>query len=407
VTTLPDPRRAELDRLQWRALAVGVAALLVCGVGALFSPAQFFRAYLVAYLYFAGIAVGGIAILMVYHLTGGAWGFLIRRILEAGTRTLPAVAVLFAPVAFGIGYLYVWARPEEVAADPGLQHKRIYLNPPFFWARAALYFVSWLALAYFLNSWSLRQDDLADPRWARRLRRLSAPGLVVYGLTITFASVDWLMSLQPAFHSTIFGPLLASGQILTGHALTLIVLAWLVARPPLADLVSLEALNDLGNLLFTFLVIWAYMAFFQFMLIWMANLPVDVIWYLPRSRGGWQWVAAALFVFEFAIPFFLLLMRDIKRNPRTLAAVAGLILVMHLLYVYYEVMPAFPDTSPGEHWMDVLTPLGVGGIWLACFAWQLKRRPILPLHDVNQEAAVHFRRLDREEAAREEEVHHG
>ncbi len=239
------------------------------------------------------------------------------------------------------------------------------------------------------------------------MERLSAPGLVIYGLCITFAAVDWIMSLQPGFRSTIFGPIVASGQILSGQAFALIVLAWLVARPPVADLISLEALNDLGNLLLTFLIIWAYLVWFQFMLIWIANLPYEVIWYLPRSRGGWQWVAWALFILHFAIPFFLLLLRDIKRDPVTLAQVAGLLLFMQLVFQYYQVMPAFGETSIAEHWMDFLTPFGLGGLWLAYFLWQLQRGLLLPRHDVNQETALHYHELDREEEAREQEVQHG
>jgi hypothetical protein len=407
-STLPADRRERLERLQWRALVVGAVALAVCVVGAFFSPTQFFRAYLVAYLFFLGLAHGCFAILMIYHLTGGAWGFLIRRVLEAGMRTLPLMAVLFIPIACGVEFLYDWADPSLVAASRALQHKQVYLNVPFFIGRAVLYFVLWVGIAFLLSRWSREQDRTGDPALARRLTSLSGPGLAVYGVTITFASVDWVMSLQPAFRSTIFGPLFASGELLTGFACALVVMAWLVARPPLARLVSVEALNDLGNLLFTFLIIWAYMEFFQFMLIWIANLPYDVIWYLPRSTEGWQWVVWAIGIFHFAVPFFLLLSRDVKREPRALAALAGLILFMHLIYLYYQVLPAFPDTTLAEHWMDVLAPFAVGGLWLANFAWDLKSGPVLPQHDPSEQAAIHYRALDQEEAARAaEEVHHG
>ncbi len=405
--SLAVPRRDLLDRWQWSALLVGVAALVVCVAGAFFSPNQFFRAYLAAYLFFLGIAHGCLVILMVYHLTGGAWGVLIRRILEAGMWTLPLLAVLFTPIACGLPELYLWARPELVAATEGLRHKETYLNPTFFWVRAALFFIGWVGVASCLRAWSLRQDETDDPGLARRLTGLSGPGLVLFGLTITFASVDWVMSLQPAFRSTIFGPLFASGEIASGMAFVLIVLAWLTTRPPLADVYSKEAFNDLGNLLLTFLVIWAYMAFFQFMLVWIANLRYDNIWYLPRSRDGWEWVAWALFVFGFAVPFFLLLMRDVKRNPVALARVAGLALFMHLVYAYYQVMPAFADTTIDEHWMDFLTPFAVGGLWLANFLWVFKGSPVLPPHDPNLESAVHYRRQDQEEEARREELYHG
>ncbi len=411
MNSIPVGRREQLERLQWRALAVGAAVLAVCVVGAFFSPTQFFRAYLIAYLFFLGIALGCFAVLMVYHLTGGAWGFLIRRVLEAGMRTLPVMAVLFIPIACGVEYLYTWARPEEVAASPDLRHKQIYLNVPFFCVRAVIYFALWLGIGHYLSAWSRRQDRAGNPEaaegLAQRLATLSGPGLIAYGITITFASVDWVMSLQPAFRSSIFGPLFASGEMLTGFACALVVLAWLVVRPPVAEMVSVEALNDLGNLLFTFLIFWAYLTFFQFMLIWIADLPYDVIWYLPRSRGGWEWVVWALVVFHFVLPFFLLLSRDVKRNPVALAALAGLLLFMHLVYMYYQVLPAFPEDPITEHWMDVLAPFGVGGLWLACFVWDLKRGPVLPQHDANREAALHFRHLDEETAVRAQEVQHG
>jgi hypothetical protein len=406
MTMLPPERSAELQRLQWQALVVGVVAWIVCIVGAVFSPTQFFRAYLTAYLFYLGIAHGCFAILMIYYLTGGAWGYLSRRVMEAGMRTLPLLAVLFVPVACGVGNLYLWAQPEAVAASKELQHKQLYLNPPFFWGRAALYFILWVGTAYLLSLWSRREAETGDPRYLRRLETLSGPGLIVYGVTITFAAVDWIMSLTPAYRSTIIGPVFASGELLSGQAFVLLVLAWLVWRPPLANAISLEALNDLGNLLFTFLVIWAYTSYFQFMLIWIANLPYDIIWYLARGRDGWQWVGAALAALEFAVPFFLLLSRDVKRRPRALAWVAGLLLFMHLVFQYWQVMPSFPGTTIGQHWMDFVTPLAVGGPWLACFLWQLGRYPVLPPPGEDRDMALHLRHLDREQLAIEQGVHH-
>jgi hypothetical protein len=407
MSTLPPSQRTELDRLQWQALGLGIVALVACFIGGFFSPAQFFRSYLAAYHLYLGIALGCLAILMLYHLTGGAWGFMIRRILEASMRTLPLLAVLFAPIAYGVGYLYPWARPEVVAGNEHLKYNHMYLNAPFFWFRAALFFIVWIALAYILSTWSRRHDQSGNPQLPRKFRLLSAPGLVFYGVTITFAAIDWVMSLQPTFHSTIFAPLFAIGQLLSGHAFAVLVLAWLVARPPLADLISPNTLNDLGNLLFTFLIMWAYMAFFQFMLVWIGNLPEENIWYLPRGQAGWQWVAWAIFIFHFAVPFFLLLMRDTKRNPRALGMVAGLIVFMHLVFLYFEILPAFPDTTVSEHWMDFLTPLGLGGIWFACFLWRLKQSPVLPEHDLNRQEAVHLRQRDLEQRTREEATHHG
>src|SRR5260370_21805152 len=215
-----------LGRLRLRSLAVGVMALLICGIGAVFAPTQFFRAYLAAYQFFLGLGVGSLALLMIYHVTGGAWGFLLRRLLEAGMRTLPLLAVLFLPLCFGLGHLFEWANPDAIAASKDFQHKQVYLNPTFFWVRAAVYFAIWINVAYLLDAWSRRQDRTGDADVTHNMGTLSAVGLVLLGITIQFASVDWLMSLEPKFHSTMVGPLYASGQILCAHAFALVVKAW-------------------------------------------------------------------------------------------------------------------------------------------------------------------------------------
>jgi hypothetical protein len=399
--------RAGPERVRNWSLVVGVGALVACVVGAFFSPEQFFRSYLASYLFYQGLGLGCLAILMLFYLTGGAWGFLIRRLLEAGTRTLPLLALLFIPVGLGARYLFLWARPEAVAQDASLQRQQIYLNLPFWWGRAVLFFAIFLALAYFLNAWSRREDETGDRRYARWLENLSGPGLVAYGICMHFGAVDWVMSLQPAFHSSIFGPVVVSGQVLSALAMVLVALGWAARRPPLDGALSVEVLGDLGNLLLTFLIVWAYMVFFQFMLIWIANLPYEVIWYTGRSHGGWEWVAWALFLLHFAVPFFLLLQRVVKRNPVSLACVAGLVLFMQLVFSDYQVLPAFPGTTIAEHWMDFVMPLGLGGVWLAYFLWELRRRPLLPVHDLNQEHALSLRREDLERAEREAVLNHG
>jgi hypothetical protein len=294
-----------------------------------------------------------------------------------------------------------------VAQSTGLQHKQVYLNSWFFCLRAAAYFLFWLSFQVCMDRWSRRQDQTGDQRFAHAMSRLSGPGLVTYGITITFAAVDWIMSLQPAFHSTIFGPVVASGQLLSGQALALMFLGWFGTQPPLDRFLVGDTLNDLGNLLFTFLVIWAYLVFFQFMLIWMGNLQTDASWYMPRGEGGWYWVSWALGVFHFGVPFFLLLSRDIKRNPRALAAVAALVLFMQLVFCDYQVLPSFPAPTLAAHWMDFLMPLGLGGLWLAHFSWELTRLPLLPRQDPNAASAERWRAIDTEEAAREREVQHG
>jgi hypothetical protein len=342
---------------------------------------------------------------MIYHLTGGAWGYLVRRILEAQMKTIPLLAVLFAPIAWGIRYIYPWAQPAVVAASANLQYKQFYLNPSFFWIRSGIYFVLWMGLAWFLASWSRQEDRTGDARFPWRSVQLSGFGLVIYGVSIHFMAIDWLMSLQPEFHSSIFGPVVALGQLLPAFALTVIVFVWMARRPPLDQVVSRKVLLDLGNLLLVLLVMWAYLEWFQFMLIWIANLPRDVIWYLSRVRGPWRWVAWAIFVLQFAVPFVLLLFRAVKQRVGALAAVAGLIIVMQVVHRYFQVVPAYPATaSIGEHWMEFLMPIGIGGVWLAAFLWFLGRMPILPPHDRNGESARQLRHLDEHEAARGEEL---
>ncbi|HXY36529.1 MAG TPA: hypothetical protein VEI07_19995 [Planctomycetaceae bacterium] len=393
-----------LNSLRWGrwCLLAGCVALALCVLGALLGdPQQFFRAYLAAYAFVLGLALGGMAILMLYHLTGGAWGFLIRRVLEAQMRTLPLVAVLFIPIGFGIETLYLWAQPELVSHDERLQSQQFYLNRDFFLVRAVIYFCIWLFFALVLTLRSRRQDRDGGERIPTQLERLGEIGLVLFGTTMHFAAFDWLETLQPNFHSTIFPMLVVSGQLLSAHAFAVIVFIAFVLPHEASGIVSRRVLNDLGNILFAFLIIWAYMNFFQFMLIWIANMSSDVLWYAPRSRGAWRALTVALVFANFVIPFFLLLMRSIKQHPQSLAKVAALVLFSQLVFNYYLVTPVFQAHGLLEHWMDFLTPIALGGIWFALFVNRLRSRPLLPANDPNQEKAAHLRALDDEDFERE------
>jgi hypothetical protein len=383
----------ELRRIQQYALLVGVIAFVACVVGALFSPVQFFRSYLLAYVFWLGIALGCLAIVMLHYLSGGAWGIVIRRFLESGTRTLPLMAVLFLPLVFGLSDIYVWARADAVAHDTLLQHKSVYLNVPFFLARTVLYFVAWIGVTYFLNKWSLIQDHQPDDQQlARRFRLLSGPGLVLYGLAVTFAAIDWLMSLEPHWYSTIYGVMVMVGQCLTAFAFAIAIAAFLATRPPLSQVLSAAHFHDLGSLLLAFVMLWTYMAFSQYLIIWSGNLPEENIWYIHRQQGGWQWIGLAVLVFHFVLPFLLLLSREVKRNARLLAGIAGGILLMRFVDLFWLIVPAFHPTGFTLHWMDVAAPIGLGGIWLAIFMWQLGGRPLLPLSDpALKEALEHGR----------------
>lgn len=385
--------RPGLDRLQWRALIVGAIGLLCCLLGVYLDPVQFFRSYLVAYLFWLSIPLGCLAILMIHHLVGGTWGAVIRRVLEAATRTLPLLLVLFVPLLFGMEDLYVWANPEAVAKDPMLQHKSAYLNVRFFLLRCAGYFAVWLALTYVLNRGSRRQEEAPD--WAtdqivrRRLRLLGGPGLALYGLTVTFTAVDWMMSLEPLWYSTIYGLRVAATQLLAGLAWAIIVTRWLAEREPLAEVLTPDHFQDLGNFLLTFIMAWIYVAFSQYLIIWSGNLPEEITWYLRRGSGSWGWVALFLLAFHFVVPFVLLLARPLKRRASLLAALAAGLLFVHLVELFWLVMPAFSPAGVHVHWLDLVAPVGVGGVWMAFFFWQLKRRSLLPLTPSLQGAREH------------------
>ncbi|HXV81821.1 MAG TPA: hypothetical protein VEG60_18220 [Candidatus Binatia bacterium] len=372
---------AQWDLLQKRSLALGFVALIVCVGAALIQPQPFFYAYLLGYIFLLGIPVGCLALLMLHHLVGGRWGFMIQRTLEAAIQTLPLIALLFIPLLFGLPDLYPWARPEVVDADPLLQQKAAYLNDSFFIARAVVYFAVWIGLGRLLVHWSLEQDRTADATLTQRLQKLSGPGLVLYGLTVTFSAIDWIMSLEPKWFSTIFGMIFIVSYGLAALAFVVIVANRIKDEAPLARVISADRFHDLGNLLLALVMLWAYMQFSQFLLIWSENLAEEIPWYLHRITGGWEWVALALLIFLFGLPFVLLLSRTTKQSAVMLARVAGGILFMHWLDVLWMVAPSF---HPGQfvlHWMDVVVPIGLGAVWLAVFIGYLKARSLLPLHD--------------------------
>jgi hypothetical protein len=369
------------ERFQRLSLIFGIVSLALCLVGAVFSRQQFFQSYLFAYIFWLGIALGCLGIVMLHNLSGGAWGVVIRRPLESGMNTLPLMALLFLPLLFGLPHLYEWARPDALAHDPLLQHKSAYLNVPFFVIRAALYFALWIGAAWLMRRWSEQHDDTGEQQLIARLRMLSGPGLVIYGLTITFASIDWVMSLEPHWYSTIYGVHFLGGHTLAAFAFAILLSGVLAERAPLSGVVATSHFLDLGNLLLAFVMLWAYFAFSQWLIIWSGNLPEEITWYMSRNSGGWQWVTRLLIVFHFFLPFLLLLSRATKRRAQILAAVAGGIIVMRLVDVFWYTVPAFHPGAFKIHWMDILAPLGLGGIWLAAFLWQLRRVPLIPLHD--------------------------
>jgi hypothetical protein len=372
-----------LATLQQRGLIVGIAGLALGAVGAATNLPQFLHSWLIGFYFCLGLSLGSLALLMLQHMSGGQWGLVARRIFEAGTRVLPIVALMFLPVLFGMTSIFEWARPEA-AQNPIIQAKAGYLNPTFFIVRAVIYFAFWMLLIFLLNKWSAEQDrgQGTTPADSVRFRTVSAPGLLFLVLTVTFASVDWIMSLDPEWFSTIFGLLTIAGWGLTTFALTIIVLSMLERSGVGTGILKPRHFHDLGKLLLAFTMLWAYLSFSQFLIIWSGNLPEEIPWYVQRTTGSWGYVAIALVVGHFFLPFTLLLSQDLKKRPKMLSRVAFFIICMRLLDLIWLVEPEFrPGTAFPIHWMDLAIPLGLLGVWLFLFARHLRSRALLPVND--------------------------
>jgi hypothetical protein len=383
-TFQPPASVSGLQRLGTIAAIVGV---VLAGVGfALSGLDRFYQAYLVGYTFWLGVALGSMALLMVQHLSGGAWGVVIRRPLEAATSTIPAMAVLFVPIALGMHSLYEWTH-EGALNDPMIAAKAAYLNTKFFLARALFYFVVWTLMSQLLLKWSREQDQSGDPVYAKKLSVLSGGGLVVYALTVNFSITDWLMSVNPHWFSTMWGPLFMVGQALAALALTINVLVLLMGSAPMDRVLSASHFHDLGKLLFAFLMLWAYLTFSQFLIVYSANLAEEVPHYLVRSQGGYQYVTIALIFLHFIVPYSLLLSRDLKRGITRLRLIAAWLILMRIVDYYWQVVPEWHETLSVSV-VDLALPIALGGIFLTLYAMRLKSQPLLPLHDAGLEKAL-------------------
>jgi hypothetical protein len=374
-------------------LIVGILGLATSIPALMGKPEMFYRSYLLAFVFWNGLAVGSLAVLMLQYLTGGAWGIAIRRPLEAAARTIPLCALFFVPIVFGMHSLYEWTHADVVAKDELLHKKAVYLNTPFFLVRTAIAFGAWFLIAHFLTRLSARQDTAADHRAIdRTLQRLSGGGLVLYALTVTWTSVDWVMSLEPHWYSTMYGVLFMVGQALGALALATLTVVALSEREPLRDFVGGRTRHDLGKMMFAFVMIWAYVNFSQYLIVWSGNIPEEIHWYLARFRGGWGAIGLVILLFHFVLPFLLLLSREANRNPRLLAAAAGLLVFMRLLDTAWLVLPAFSAGKFVIHWTDLTLPIGLGGLWVWLYTRNLASRPLLPVHDPGfEEALAHGR----------------
>jgi hypothetical protein len=363
-----------------RGAIVGGAGVLLLLVGALTSPDQFYRSYLFGFIVWMGLALGALGVLLLHHLVSGAWGHIIQRMLEAGARTIPFMAILFLPVLAGMGSLYPWTDPEVVGESHVLMHKVAYLNVPFFVVRILLYFAVWIGASYWLTRTSRTQDETGEAGLTRKMKLFSGPALILFVITITLASVDWLMSLEPEWYSTIYGMHAVVGMVLTALSFCIVLLNAFADRAPFKGLLTTRHSHHIGNMLFAFTILWAYMAFSQFLIIWSGNLPEDNFWYIRRTGTGWNVLALVLLVGHFFVPFVLLLSRKRKRYLASLARVAGFVFLMRFLDYYWLIFPAFHEEIR-LHWLDLVAPLAIGGIWVALFFRQLRGQPLLPLHD--------------------------
>ena len=374
---------AELGRLGSRSLVFGAVGLVLTAVGFVIDRETFLQSYLIGFIFWMGLTIGPLGVLMIHHLSGGAWGMAGRRIWEAATRNLPLMALLFVPIAMNLPSLYKWAAPGA-ENDPLIHDKAAYLNVPFFLGRAVLFFVIWGALIFILNKWSKQQDEMpAVPTGPldRRSRVLSGPGLALFVLTVTFMAVDWVMSLDPHWYSTIFGVLMLGGQGLSTMAFTIVVLASLASFQPMSRVASAERFHDLGKLMFAFVMLWAYFSVSQLIIIWSANLPEEIPFYLERLHGAWAPVSIGLLLLQFVLPFMLLLSRGLKRNPSRVKWIALLILVMRVVDITWTIGPVFRHEGSSIHWLDFAVVLGMGGLWLPLFWRNLAQRSLVPVRD--------------------------
>ncbi len=431
---------ALIDRIRGRALIVGLVGAALGVVGAFVDRAHFDRAYLFSFIFVLGLSLGSMALLLLHRQLGGAWGFLVRRPLESAAMTMPLVAVLFIPVLIDLEHIYPWVnhhseaenppggnpstatalptadKPEakgspvkvisaantsggaggDTAGSKGVRReplekdttdlmgfKKAWLNPTAFTIRAAIYFALWIVMAAVLSVGSRRQDETKSASLAYGLQAFSAPGLVIYFLSTSLALVDWGMSLEPEWYSSLYGVMLIIGQGISAMAFMIVVAAIIANRGETEGLDTRETFNDLGNLLLAFTMLWGYLSFSQFLIIWSGNLAEEIPWYARRLTGGWQNFGRFLMLFHFAVPFLVLLSRPLKRNVNALWKVGALVLVAHLVNDYWLIAPSFGEEirSFRPSWLDVVVPTGMIGLWFSAFLWQLRGKPLMVVQD--------------------------
>ncbi len=368
-----------------RSLVVGVVFGLASAALAFTRPNEFYHAYLLGFMCWLGLALGSMAILMIRHLTGGGWGMVIRRILGAAMRTVPLLALLFIPVILGMKHLYIWARPLSEVTDKHLREHleditKTYLTPSGFIFRAVFYFAIWNLLSFLLSRWSKQADHAGAPDNTEKFKAVAGPGLILYGFTISFAAIDWVMSLDPSWISTIFGLIILIGEVLSAMCFAVVVERILFNYKPMSDMLKPDFVHDHGKWMLTFIMVWAYFSFSQWLIIWAGNLPAEITFYLRRLSGGWGYIGLFLVIFHFAVPFTILLSRPFKRDIRKLVWLAIWLILMRFVDLFWIIEPNFSQTFKVTV-ADVVVPIAIGGLWLAYFFRNLGALPLLPVYD--------------------------
>jgi hypothetical protein len=379
--TPTDTLRPQLDRMQRNALVVGGVAMLASLVGLFLDAPHFWQSYLYAFVAIGALAIGSLGIFLLHNVVGGNWGVAIRRMIESGLQTLPLIALLAIPIFFGMHSLYKWTDATYRLEHFAVGHKAGYMNIPMFIARTVGYFLIWIFLGFRILKMANEQERTGDASLFTRIKNRSAPALLLFVLTTTLAFIDWVMSLEPDWYSTIYPWLFTVGEVLLTFAFMIALLVLFSKHAPFAGFVKKQHYHDLGNLMLAFTMLWAYMSFAQFLIIWAENLPDEIPWYIRRFSGGWGYVGWFISIFHFFVPFVLLLMRFVKKHPERLRAVALWLIFVRFLDIYWFVQPAFRQRGFEFYWTDLAALIGMGGIWFAYFLRNLKARPMLVPHD--------------------------
>ncbi len=366
----------DITRIQKAAFGAGIIGLAACGVGICLNRHALAISYLWSFLFWFGLALGCLNAAMIHYLAGGRWGELTRRFFEAGYMTLPILLLLCVPILLNLPQLYPWATSQGLS-DPFVEKRAHYENIPGFILRALVFFAVWIFIAVRLRKWSLKQDATKDSRPTEHLQSISGPGLVIVNLIATFAFVDWVMSTEFAWFSTLFAVVLLAGDMVLALAFCIALTSRFFIIPEFQALGSSRHFRDMGSLLLAFVMFWTYVAFSQFLVIYSGNQPSEIGWCLHRIGGSWKWLLGFIALFHFFVPFFILLFRAVKENVRRLAIISVLLFFVHVFETFWVVVPTFYPPGIRMHWTDFTAWLGIGGIWVAVFLGQLKKHPLL------------------------------